>query len=654
MRYWMLLAFVAALNTTIAQTNRPPILWQSCAGGNGQDKAKAFVNTTDGAFLVVGETRSSVIEGTDRSLDSEIPRIDADIMAVKMNAKGRVLWKQLYGGSYAESADDVILTEEGGYLIVGETNSKEYSHGDRDMFVVRTDKLGKVLWAKGYGGTGNDAAHSAVQLPNGDFIIAGETGSMDGDVTYNRGGVDAWAIRITKDGDLVWEKNYGGRGNDLFQKVVLADDNSVIFMGATDSDDADAKGNHGRTDIFLVRAYLNNGPMWSKLIGGSQNEEAYDLIKTPSGDFMLAGTTFSNDGDVDTLRGLGDVWVVNFNKVGAINWEQTYGGSRAEGANGITRCFDGNYLVTGTTSSDDGQITGPYYGKYDGWVMKINAKGDFIWERNLGGGSKEEFHDVHEAPSGDYVVCGYTNSFGDDLIGVQRDKGNDMWLVGLTDPDDPQNTKSLAPTVLMGYVKDSLTGEYIEAEIALMNNQTASTIYSSKSDTTYGIYQLIAPDKLELSVGAYAEGYVFKYKNLFITPQERYGEIRLDWELVPLLKDREQKLTFYNINFETGSAKLLDESRVELNKIAQFLNTNPQLHVRVEGHTDSTGAAETKVKLSKMRSNHVRLYLAQKGVDKERVTTVGWGQKKPLGPEDTPENRARNRRVEFFFFEPQE
>ena len=631
---------------------QPQILWQSCTGGNGQDKAKAFLNTSDGAFLIVGKTRSSVIEGTSRALDSDVPRIDEDILAVKMNAKGRVLWRKLYGGTYAESAEDVIAVKEGGFLIVGHTNSKAYTNGERDMFVVRIDKLGKELWAMSFGGEGNDVARSAVELPNGDFIIAGETGSGGGDVTYNRGGIDAWAIRIDPNGNLIWEKNYGGRAPDNFQKVVMADDNSVIFLGSTESKDGDATANHGRTDVFVVKTHLNNGLIWRKCFGGSENDEAYDLVRTPSNDFLLAGTTFSSDGDVDTLRGLGDVWVVHFSTRGVINWEKTYGGSRSEGANGISRSFDGNYLVCGTTSSNDSQV-GHYYGKFDGWIMKISAQGDFIWERAMGGGSKEEFHDVKEAPSGDYVVCGYTNSYGNDLVGVQREQGNDFWMAGLTDPDDPQNTKSLAPTVIMGYVKDSLTGKYIEAEIALMDNKTASTIYKSESDTAYGIYQLIVPDELELSVGAYAQGYVFKHKQLFITPNERYGEIRLDWELMPLLKDREQKLTFFNIHFEIGKAALLDDSKVELNKIAQFLQKNPQLDVRVEGHTDSTGGnAAAKVELATRRANMVRLYLAGQGVDRDRITTKGWGMQKPLGPEDTDEKRRRNRRVEFFFSEP--
>lgn len=637
------LFFLVGMVGSVAAFAQPapvPVLWQGTAGGNGFDYARAALIATDGSLVLAGETRSSRLEAVDRG-----GRLDADVLLAKVNSKGKLLWQATYGGTYTEIGHAIVQTPEGGYLIAGETNSKSYTNGLQDFYLVRTNLLGKVLWERAYGGPGKDIAKAAVALPDGGYLVAGESGEPGNDVKSNRGAQDAWVIRVDKEGHLLWEINYGGRGNDNFANAVLADNTSVILVGSTDSQEFDAAGNHGRTDVFVLKINLADGRViWKRTFGGTQNDEGYGLCKTADGQFLLAGTSFSADGNVAKNYGLGDVWVVKFNKVGEITWERTYGGKHSEGANAVQPTYDGYFLVAGTTSSSDGLVT-DYKGRYDGWVLKIDARGDLQWQRTAGGSAKDEFLDIVETPSGDYAAIGYTSSTDGDLVGAYTRGGSDAYAVGLTNPDQDNRIKSLTPTVLAGYVRDKTTGKFVKAEIALVDNKGGKTIYSSKSDTTFGIYQLIAPDVEQLSVGVFAEGYFYTSVDLFVAPGERYGEIRQDWELEPLRVD--SVINLQAIQFEAGSSHFLPGSYRHLNNLVDFLRLNPGLRVRISGHTDGVGSPTGKEALSRRRALAVMSYLMQKGIPNNRLETAGYGMSKPLvSPEVTEEDRAKNRRVE--------
>jgi outer membrane protein OmpA-like peptidoglycan-associated protein len=418
-----------------------------------------------------------------------------------------------------------------------------------------------------------------------------------------------------------------------------------MLVGSTESDDGDALGNHGRVDILLLKIGLDGSLLWRKVMGGSLNDEGYGISRTHDGFFYVTGTTFSTDGDVSFNHGLGDVWLVKLNEKGDIVWEKTFGGSRSEGANAVITTFEGDALVVGTVSSSnqDVQLT---YGKFDGWILKVDPRGNLIWERACGGSEKDEFFAVAEAPSGDYITVGYSNSDDYDLVSLQKNTGTDIYVASLTNPDDDRRATSLTPTVLMGYVRDALTGKFIKAEVALLDDNNLRTLYTGYTDTTYGIYQVLAPDTLRMSVGVFADGYMFTSRDVFITPNEKYGEVRLDFELKPFNKD--SSFVLRNIEFDTGTQVLRDVSKIELNRLAAFLEKNPRMKIRIIGHTDSTGGnPEGKLILSKRRAISVKGYLVSIGIDKDRIETDGFGMSKPLVKEVTEEDRQLNRRVEI-------
>ena len=640
MKCWFLsLCFCFSFLMADSQT-----LWQKCTGGTAYETAFCFENTHDGCYLVGSTTRSGDGDLAGRTGN------DAAIWIQKINAKGSVLWSRILGGSGTEEIRAMKVTRDGGSIIVGFSDSKDpfvpNNNGKRDAYIIRLDALGNTKWSKTYGGSGNDIANAVIQLDDEGFIVGGETGSRDGNVKINKGGIDFWLIRLDKSGNIIWETTFGGVANETITSITLTQDGNILAGGVTDSgpNDGDVTYNNGKTDLFLVKITKSNQLIWKRFLGGNSNEELHGIATRSDGGFVLAATTFSNADPIKNPKGGGDVWIVSIDAEGRIVWEKTFGGSGDEGANSISATYDGNYLVCGTTRSKDGDITRSK-GLYDAWLFKITIAGDFIWKQTLGGSENESFYACHEIPSGDYVAAGITESTNGDLTGITKQGGGDSWLLCYRDPVSPPQAISLTPTSFIGYVKDKKTKKYIYAEVALVDNVKGTKLSTTNTDTTFGIYQIILPDTNQMSISFFAPGYMFYGKNVYIEDDQRYSEIRLDVELEPIRVG--VKLDLYNIFFDIGKADIRPESKPELDRILNFLRKNPKLRVQINGHTDNTGAPQTKMQLSLMRANAIRNYLIAAGIAPNRLSTRGFGMTKPVASNDDDIGRQLNRRVEF-------
>ena len=638
-RLGALLAFLT-LVAAVATLRAQPVLWQQARGGSLQDQLFGFENTPEGAYLAVGFTRSNDVRGLNKK------SVDSDMWVIKISSRGNTLWQKTFGGSFSEEARAVKVTRDGGYVIVGFTDSRELFAKKRDFYVVRLDALGNVLWQKAYGGDGDDIAHNVVVLEDGGFLVVGETKSTAGLSNSFKGGIDAWVIRLDRQGNLMWDRNFGGAGNERYTNIIEAPDRQTfLLLGETDSRDGDIRENRGKLDILLTSLDPYGKPRWHKTYGGSDNDISHGLVLTPDDQVIFAGTTFSNDGQVKNHKGEGDVWIVKLNPEGNILWEKTYGGSGDEGANGVSVTFGGSILVAGTTRSDDGDIT-ERKGLYDGWVFRLSSEGKMLWQKTMGGNGKDDFQMIREIPSGDYLVVGNAGSEDGDLEAIGGIAGGeDGWVVSLRDPLDPPRAISLTPTVLTGYIRDKVTKKYLQAEVSLMNNKSNQRLGASNSDTTFGIYQLILPDTNEMSIGIVKPGYMFVSQSLRLKPEQRYGEVRLDIDLEPIRVGANIKL--YDIYFDEGKYDVKPQSRVELDRVTAFLRANPKVRVQITGHTDGKGDPATKMELSRLRAIAVQRYLISQGAAGHRLIAKGMGMTKPVADNETEEGRALNRRVEF-------
>jgi hypothetical protein len=225
------------------------LLWEKSYGGKGQDYAKSIINTFDGKLVVAGYTSS-------RSGDISTPIGTWDYWIIKLDDLGNLLWEKSYGGVKQDQANAVIETEDHGYLICGQSLSGAVNLGECNVLVIKIDSNGNKQWEKSYGGIDWEEAISISLTSDGGYILGCSSTSNDGDVPerdhYNYDD-DFWIVKIDSRGNLIWSKLVGGTDNEYFPDVIQTKDGGFIAMGYTDSHDFDASGNHGGLDVFIVK-----------------------------------------------------------------------------------------------------------------------------------------------------------------------------------------------------------------------------------------------------------------------------------------------------------------------------------------------------------------------------------------------------------------
>lgn len=341
-----------------------------------------------------------------------------------------VEWSRNYGGFLNDSANDVIQTNDGGFVAVGFSRSSNFdvsqNYGKSDYWVLKVDSIGDVEWEKNFGGSENDIASSVVQAPDGGYLVAGGSVSFDLEVIGNNGNEDVWVLKLTPDGVVEWTKTYGGSSNERAESIEMTTDGGYILAGYSDSQDGDVGSNHGDFDYWLVKIDPDGNLLWENNFGGSFSDWGFDVKQTPDGGYLMAGSTFSDNGDVSSNNGFYDYWLVKTDANGNMEWEQNYGGTLEERAYSIVLTQNGEAIIAGTSNSGDWDLPGNN-GSYDYWLIKIATNGDLIWSNNFGGSAEDRAFALAETSDGDYLVTGFSVSVNGDVGGNYGSK--DAWLI---------------------------------------------------------------------------------------------------------------------------------------------------------------------------------------------------------------------------------
>ena len=251
-------------------------LWTHTYGGSESDYSQSVQQTTDGGYIIAGFT-SSFGAGSN------------DYYLVKTDANGDTLWTRTYGGSGRDDGYSVQQTTDGGYIIVGWTQS--FGAGMNDVYLVKTDADGNSLWTRTYGGSANDCGWFVQQTSDGGYIIAGETASS------GAGSSDYYLVKTDANGDILWTRTYGGSSYDASWGIQQTTDGGYVVIGFTYS-----FGVGG--DIYLVKTDANGDSLWSRTYGGSSGDDAFSVQQTTDGGYIIGGSTRSFG------AGGGDVWLV--------------------------------------------------------------------------------------------------------------------------------------------------------------------------------------------------------------------------------------------------------------------------------------------------------------------------------------------------------
>lgn len=363
--------------------------WNKTFGGKGEDVGYSVIQTSDGGYASIGETTSYGIGGGDAWL-------------LKVNSNGTEEWNKTYGGRRQDCGFVFQQTIDKGYIIAGWTSS--YSVGDSDFWLVKTDENGNELWNKSYGGEKMDSAYAVQQTADHGYIMTGATESFKSGEYF-----DVWLIKTDENGAMVWNKTFGGDNWDFGYSVKQTADGGYILTGDTLSYGA------GGCDVLLIKTDTQGNTQWMKTFGGDDWEWGYCidittdggyiisggkclfnashvwLIKTDSGGNKLWDRTFDSEPGQVTIAGCcvqqthdqgyilsgwkgiwddannpSDIIVIKTDENGIEQWDMVFGGEKTDYTFGrsIQQTSDGGYIVIGATLPS-GKI------QSDLWLIKI-------------------------------------------------------------------------------------------------------------------------------------------------------------------------------------------------------------------------------------------------------------------------------------------
>jgi|GEM_PF-6312018 len=370
--------------------------------------------------------------------------LDGTPITLAINLRTVVPWAKSYGGTSSDRGTAIQQTADGGFVVAGTT----YSLGYNDIWVVKINNSGVIEWEKSYGGIMDDGADAIYQTSDGGYIISGYTDSFGSSL------LDFWLLKLDSSGVVEWEKRFGGSNSERAFSVQQTDDGGFIVAGSTLSFGA------GDSDIWVIKLDSAGTIEWQKAYGTAGTESASSVRQTPDGGYIIAGKITpvgtnvsdflmvkltstggfdwaktlgtSNSEEADCIRltadggfiisgaaflgaGNSEAWIIKMESDHSIKWQKTFGGSSGDRALAVRQTSDGNYIVAGYTYS-----FGP--GAGDVWVIKLDSNGSVVWQKAYGTLNQEEGTDINEADNGEFIVTGYTK---------QPNLPIDLWILNL-------------------------------------------------------------------------------------------------------------------------------------------------------------------------------------------------------------------------------
>ncbi|MEL6865928.1 MAG: gliding motility-associated C-terminal domain-containing protein [Bacteroidota bacterium] len=472
----LLISYVSLGQTTVFDCLQ--IEWEQNYGGSDKEWIRSVQQTRDGGYVMVGYSRSGNNQVNQNAGEW-------DIWVIKTDPLGEIEWDKVLGGSGSDEANTIRELEDGGYIIAGSSTSDDgpltgVNQGFEDAWVIRLSENGTLVWERNYGGSAADKAEAIEPTPDGGYIVAGYSASFDGDLNNNLGEFDVWIFKIDDNGTLEWSRNYGGGQDDWVFDLTLAADGGYAVAGSSFSSSGNVSSNNGFYDYWMLKVGPTGSLEWEESFGGSSEERAYGICTTQDGGYALAGAAFSSDGDVGGNRGGSDYWIVKTDANGQLLWERNYGGSAEEYARDILEMEDGGFVVGGYVNSKDGDITNNK-GLYDYWMIRLDANGDLEWEGSFGGSRSDRCFSLDETADGGFVLGGYALSSD---IDVAENFGDwDYWLVKLF-PDTLDLFLGADTTLCIG-TQLTLDASNPKAESYLWDNNTTDSTFTVQAPGIY-------------------------------------------------------------------------------------------------------------------------------------------------------------------------
>ena len=439
--------FIAVLCATITtRASEPQIQWQKALGGSDWEES-CCVRSLSNGDIIVGGTSASQTSASKPSTNWG----NGDFFIARLHASGDPLWERTFGGTNLDYMSDLIVLPDGGFLLGGFSSSPasgnkvSTNYGRRDFWVIRIDANGEKLWERDYGTPAMDILRSLGRLPDGDFVLAGQSSESPTDAF-----MDWWILRITPTGDIVWSKRIGNGGFDLEEspRVLIGSSGQLFIAGYWNSPNSTSPvllpGMTGE-NYWLVHLASDGSKIWDKAFGGNGSDYLYSATMTAGGGIMLAGSSASlpSGNKTSPFYGAGmqwgDYWVVHTDAYGDMLWQETYGGNNLELLSAVIQLSDGGFLMGGASASaPSGNKAAQLHGGFgvgDYWLVNIDASGTKKWDESFGGSGSDILDSLTESPDGGLVLVGNSTSPADGNKTVANRGQSDIWIVKLAAPE---------------------------------------------------------------------------------------------------------------------------------------------------------------------------------------------------------------------------
>lgn len=419
---WLICLFCCTtllVNNTSAQG--PSIQWQKAFGGTAHDYAFAISETFSNGVL-----DGYIAGGVSYSKDGNVTgnHGSSDLWVVRLRNDFSIAWQKSLGGGQGEKGTLVYQTADKGFIVGGTTASsngdvKGYHGGGGDIWIAKLSANGSLQWQRALGGSGLDEIVAVQELPGGDFIVGGKTASTNGDVTGNHGGTDLWVVRLTSLGSIAWKKTYGSPANDDLHQLLPTPDGGFILAARITAKGGDITTFYGSVDLWIVKLKSNGDLEWQKTLGGSGLENLVSLRMTKDGGYIVGTDTDAGNGTITGTPNQRDMWVAKLNASGGLSWQTLLTAPGYAMFHAVEPTSDGGYIVGGSSADNDPQTTGGIM------LCKLTGTGAISWMKEYGGSGSDEIYFLQQTSDGGFVTAGPTQS--KEISGYQG--GTDTWLL---------------------------------------------------------------------------------------------------------------------------------------------------------------------------------------------------------------------------------
>lgn len=361
-------------------TNKMDNTWMKTFGRFFNDEIGVSVQqTNDGGYVVVGAKSMSLFD----------IHGNRDMWLMKFDETGSIVWDKTYGGLDNDVGSSVQQTLDGGYIITGYTES--YSEGKKDVWLVKTDENGDKLWEKTFGYSNFDSGSMVRQTSDGGYIVVGDVNTSGGGLGY------VLLIKVDTDGEFLWVRSYGEKGHNYADEILQTQDEGYIIIGSSwVRDETDTY------DIWLIKVDKYGDVMWDNKFYRSDSDHGWSIDQTDDGGYIIVGET-DHASDEDK------VWLLKTDENGNMIWDKIFEGRGFS----VKQTLDGGYIIAGATMN-------PTITDFsNGLLIKTDSNGELEWRKTYGGRKPDFLFSVQQTTDNGYIITGDTNTWFD----------SDLWLI---------------------------------------------------------------------------------------------------------------------------------------------------------------------------------------------------------------------------------